>query len=129
MKLQQLLSIGTVYSKSNPRELQKARESGNAKGVALDFKKFCDKHGEECYAYEGTFKLDKKQENGSKEVTHYWNVLGSGVIDDKMTGPQDEKGNHKKYNVIIDWAGKHDFEDKGLAIDLDRSRYTVKKEI
>ena len=128
MKLIDMLTIGTKYSNTNSRQLQLARKSGNAKGVALDFKKFCEKHGQVCFAVEGTFKLDKKQENGSKEVTHYWNVLGDGVVDDPQTGPPDGKG-YKKYKVIIDFAGKHDFEDKGLAEDLDRSRYTPKKEI
>lgn len=134
MKLTDLMNVTQKYVNTNSSELKKARKGGNAKGVALDFVKFCKKNGQECHAYEGTFKLDKKQENGKKEVKHYWNILGTGVIDGDLdgTGPGTEDNpptSPRKYNTIIDFAGKYDFVDTGLAEDLERTRYVVEREI
>lgn len=128
------MNIVQYYINSNSEELKKARKGGNAKGVAIDFAKFCKKHNQECHVYEGTFKTDKKNANGTKEVTHYWNVLGTGIIDgdEDNTGPgpnEEPRTLPRKYPLLVDLSGKYEFLDTELSEDLFRNRYKVIKEI
>lgn len=129
MKLADVFTITQKYINTNPKALRDARLGGHSKKVALDFKKFCEKNKQACHAYEGTFKLDNK-----KLVKHYWNIIGDEKISDKHDG---ETYNNKDgtlstrvpYTLITDFAGPYSFVKTGQAEDLDRSRYTVEKEI
>lgn len=131
MKISELLTIMKHYTSTNTRALKNARKGGHAKEVAIDFLKFCNKNNYECHAYEGTFRLDKKQQDGKKEVKHYWNVIGDGMVFDSGHGTYKKENPefNKKHFMIVDFAANHDFVNTGLAEDAYRSRYKITKEI
>jgi hypothetical protein len=122
MKLAQLFTITGQYIKTNTKAYRDSKKGGNAKEVAIDFAKFCKKNDVKCKVIQGTFRLDKKQENGSKEVEHYWNVIEDGMFD---TGNNSDE----KYPMITDFSVKPSYEDTGLATDNSKTRYTMKKEL
>lgn len=132
MKLKDLLTITKEYIQTNTKAYRESKKGGNAKEVAIDFAKFCKKKGIDCKVIEGTFRLDKKQENGSKEVEHYWNVIGDGMHGDGGAGTYVDKSNPlntKKYPMITDFSVKPTYEDTGLATDNAKDRYKAHKEL
>jgi len=132
MKLTDLLTITKEYVQTNTKAYRDSKKGGNAKAVAVDFAKFCKKKGVACKVIEGTFRLDKKQENGSKEVEHYWNVIGDGMFGDGATNTYADKSNPlnlKKYPMITDFSVKPTYEDTGLASDNSKDRYKANKEL
>lgn len=137
MKLKDLLTITKEYVQTNTKAYRESKKGGNAKAVAVDFAKFCKKKGIDCKVIEGTFRLDKKQENGSKEVEHYWNVIGDGMFGDGSEGTYADKTNPlntnplntKKYPMLTDFSVKPTYEDTGLATDNSKDRYKAHKEL
>lgn len=132
MKLKDLLTITKEYVQTNTKAYRESKKGGNAKAVAVDFAKFCKKKGIDCKVIEGTFRLDKKQENGSKEVEHYWNVIGDGMFGDGGEGTYANKSdprNDLKVSMITDFSVKPTYEDTGLATDNAKDRYKAHKEL
>lgn len=120
------MTIVKRYTMASRPALKKAREGGHAKEVAIDFAKWCKKNKQDCIVVQGTFKLDKRQENGSKEVEHYWNVLDDGMV---QGPPIDNNTPGNMHKMLVDLSGQHDFVTTGLALDLDRNRYVSHSEI
>lgn len=131
MKLKQLFTITGKYISTNTKAYRDSKKGGNAKEVAIDFAKFCKKNGIDCKVLQGTFRLDKKTEDGTKEVEHYWNQIGDGMIGDGGEGTYVNNSplNTKKNYMITDFAVKPTYEDTGLATDNSKDRYKITKEL
>lgn len=129
MKLKEFFTIIQQYINTNTKAYKESKKGGNARDVSLDFLKFCKKNGIECHAWEGTFTLDKKQENGNKEVPHFWNTVGDGMVWDGNNSDVYNPNNSKKHLMFVDFSVKPTYEDTGLATDNNKRRYKKIKEL